>query len=145
MVNLLQHATSAHEWRLDSDFGGKTGTTNDYVDGWYMGITPGLVVGTWVGGEDRWIRFRSLAYGQGARLAKPFFREFVRNAQADERINWNTRKDFYKPRGELGIELDCDKYFSNGDILDEDGENIPQDSIQISSGLQGGFGNPDFE
>ena len=48
---------------IKSDMGGKTGTTNDYVDGWFMGLTPNLVIGTWVGGEERWIRFRTLSYG----------------------------------------------------------------------------------
>lgn len=144
MVHMLRNASVGALGGIKGPIGGKTGTTNDHTDGWYMGITPELVVGTWVGGKDRWIRFRSLTYGSGAKLAKPFFREFVRNAQADEKVNWNTRKDFYRPRGDIGIELDCDKYYSDGDILDEEGDGEPRDSINI--GGDSGFGtSPDFQ
>ena len=52
---------------------------HDFVDGWFMGVTPTLVTGTWVGGEDRWIRFLDLGNGQGGRLARPYFTEFMKH------------------------------------------------------------------
>jgi penicillin-binding protein 1A len=112
MVEMLRYAATGL-WQLKSDVGGKTGTTNDYVDGWFMGITPNLVVGTWVGGEDRWIRFRNIQYGQGAYMAKPFFREFMLSLEAKAEAgeaDYDMAERFYMPRGDLGIELDCDLY-----------------------------------
>lgn len=120
MVRMLQQASVGALQGVKGPIGGKTGTTNDQTDGWYMGLTPELVVGTWVGGDNRWLRFRSLRYGSGAHMAKPFFREFVKESQKDEKVAWNTSRDFYRPRGELGIELDCEAYSSgdNDDVLE---------------------------
>ena len=120
MVKMLQQASVGALGGVKGPVGGKTGTTNDQTDGWYMGLTPELVVGTWVGGDNRWLRFRSLSYGSGAHMAKPFFREFVRQAQKDEKVAWNTKRAFYRPRGSLGIELDCEAYSSgdNDDVLE---------------------------
>jgi len=95
---------------IKSDMGGKTGTTNDYVDGWFMGLTPNLVVGTWVGGEERWIRFRSLKYGIGARMARPMFANLIRKLENDEEIDFDVNRQFVIPPGDLGIELDCEVY-----------------------------------
>jgi penicillin-binding protein 1A len=68
---------------LKSELGGKTGTTNDFTDGWFMGVAPRLVVGTWVGGEDRWIRFLNrIDDGQGARMARPIFADFIQRLEA---------------------------------------------------------------
>ena len=110
MVEMLKYAGSSNMWEVKSQIGGKTGTTNDYVDGWYMGISPNLVVGTWVGGEDRWIKFKNIVYGQGAYMAKPFFREFMKRLENSEQIGWDTKEPFYRPPGDLQIELDCDAY-----------------------------------
>ena len=109
MVDLLKHATSAVSYRLKSEFGGKTGTTNDHVDGWFMGITPELVTGTWVGGEYNWIRFLSLNEGQGSRMARPYFLDFMERVENDPEIQFNTNSSFYVP-DDIGIELDCDAY-----------------------------------
>ncbi len=110
MLELLRYAGSGAMGVLKSQVGGKTGTTNDYVDGWFMGVTPGLVVGTWVGGEDKWIRFRSLLYGQGAYMAKPFFREFIKTLENTEGVDYDQNATFYRPPGDLSIELDCAEY-----------------------------------
>lgn len=93
-----------------SDVGGKTGTTNDHSDGWYMGITPNVVVGTWVGGEDRWMRFRTITYGQGSQMARPIFAKFIKALEDDPQIDYDAAERFYRPRGDLEIEIDCDKY-----------------------------------
>lgn len=107
MVNLLQHATSAHSWRLKSEFGGKTGTTNDFVDGWFMGISPELVVGTWVGGENSWIRFRTLGDGSGGAMARPYYFDFMKALEKEKLVD--TEAQFEKPVGEQII-LDCELY-----------------------------------
>ncbi len=78
MVQMLRYVTKgAPGLVVKSDVGGKTGTTNDFVDGWFMGITPSLVVGTWVGGEDRWIRFLNIEDGQGSVMARPIFSKLI--------------------------------------------------------------------
>ena len=76
-----------------------------------MGITPGLVVGTWVGGDLPWIRFRSLAMGQGSQMARPIFADFLRRIEADPRLNWDPKRDFVKP-ATIGIEMNCAAYDS---------------------------------
>ncbi|HOY17933.1 MAG TPA: transglycosylase domain-containing protein [Haliscomenobacter sp.] len=116
MVELLRYAANISG--IKSDVGGKTGTTNDFVDGWFMGMTPNLVVGTWVGGEDRWIHFRSSTYGQGARMAKPFFVEFLRQLESAKDLNFDPSKRFFRPPGDLGIILDCSQYTQGGLNLD---------------------------
>ncbi len=105
MVDMLKYAGG--NLGIRSEHGGKTGTTNSYVDGWFMGITPSLVVGTWVGGEDRWVRFLSLAEGQGSRMAKPFCREFLRRVEADAMADFDINARFARPAGDLSIGLDC--------------------------------------
>ncbi|MEL7122263.1 MAG: transglycosylase domain-containing protein [Bacteroidota bacterium] len=113
MVDMLKSA-AGNLWSTTTQKGGKTGTTNDFVDGWFMGITPDLVVGTWVGGEDKWIRFRSPNLGQGSAMAKPFFNEFMRLLENTEGVDFDMTKRFYRPPGSLGIELDCSKYELDG-------------------------------
>ncbi len=109
MVDLLKYA-GTNLGGIKSETGGKTGTTNDYVDGWFMGVTPRLVVGTWVGGEDRWIRFLSLTYGQGSYMAKPFFREFIKALENTPGVDFDPTARFPRPPGDMDIELDCSRY-----------------------------------
>jgi penicillin-binding protein 1A len=112
MVDMMKYATKG-VYGFDgvkSDYGGKTGTTNDHTDGWFMGITPDLVVGTWVGGEDKWIRFRSFMNGQGSRMARPFFSTFLKRLEKSKDIDYDFTKTFERPAKELGIEIDCEEY-----------------------------------
>lgn len=112
MVDMLKKAAAGRPGinQLKTENGGKTGTTQNQTDAWYMGITPNLVVGTWVGGEDRWIRFRSLSMGQGSVMARPIFSNFIKNLEDDSEMNFNTGAQFFKPPGELEINIDCDLY-----------------------------------
>ncbi len=118
MVEMLKYAVGG--MGLKSEIGGKTGTTNNYVDGWFMGITPSLVVGTWVGGEDRWIRFLSLAEGQGSRMAKPFCKDFLQRVENDPKADYDVRARFARPSGDLSIGLDCNDYNVRGDTDDDE-------------------------
>ncbi|MBK9984958.1 MAG: transglycosylase domain-containing protein [Saprospiraceae bacterium] len=110
MVDMLKFAADYAFRDFKSEVGGKTGTTNDYVDGWFMGVTPSLVVGTWVGGEDPWIRFNSLADGQGAVMARPFFKAFLGRLENSTTTDYDPNAKFEKPVGGLDIETDCNKY-----------------------------------
>ncbi len=109
MVEMLKKSGVGF-WDNKSEVGGKTGTTNDYRDGWFIGITPTLVVGTWVGGEDQWIRFNSLADGQGSRMAKPFFKAFLTQLENSPETGYDPSARFPEPEGGMDIETDCEKY-----------------------------------
>jgi len=76
-------------YNINGDVAGKTGTTNDNADGWFMGVTPNLVVACWVGGDDRDIHFGSMAFGQGAKAALPIFGRFMRKV-----YNQNSKMKF---------------------------------------------------
>lgn len=129
MVDMLIKAAQGRPGinQLKTVNGGKTGTTQNQTDGWYMGITPNLVVGTWVGGEDRWIRFRSLTLGQGSRMARPIFAQFMQSVEKDEELNFNTQAQFFRPPGELDINIDCDLYDRNRHDLENHPEEVSGD------------------
>jgi len=109
MVELLKYATSNHRYKLKTDWGGKTGTTNLHVDGWFMGITPNLVTGTWVGGDLPWVRYLALDQGQGSRMARPFFIDYMQRVEADEDIDFETNARFIFPE-DMSITVDCSLY-----------------------------------
>ena len=82
---------------IHADMGGKTGTTNSHADSWFMGFTPKLVVGVWVGGDDRDIHFDSMGYGQGARAAMPVYQKFMNKVYRDGRFGINQEQKFEEP------------------------------------------------
>lgn len=98
-------------WRYNftNPMGGKTGTTNDNADAWFIGITPELVSGVWTGAEDRGISFYSMAEGQGAQAALPVFALYMQKVYADTTLHY-TKDDFPLPEGGISKELDCSKY-----------------------------------
>ncbi len=81
---------------LTAPMAGKTGTTQGNADGWYMGLTPDLVTGVWVGAEDKQVRFQSMEWGQGARMALPIFGYYMQKVYKDKNINL-TQSDFAVP------------------------------------------------
>jgi len=109
MVNMLQYVADPIKNKVKSQVGGKTGTTNDYKDGWFVGFSPDIVISTWVGGDQEFIRFTTLADGQGAVMARPFFVKFLSKLEADNRLNFGKNSVFMKPEDEF-IEMDCSKY-----------------------------------
>ncbi|WP_202927885.1 penicillin-binding protein 1A [Cyclobacterium roseum] len=101
-----------------NEIGGKTGTTQNASDGWYMGITKDLVSGVWVGGDDRAIHFRSWLNGQGSRTARPIWSKFMTKVYEDPNLDI-TKGPFPKPERPLSIEIDCSKYDLNQDEYQE--------------------------
>jgi len=94
---------------------GKTGTTQNNSDGWFMGITRDLVTGVWVGADERAIRFATTNMGQGANTALPVWGYYMQKVMADKRLNIS-KEDFEKPDKPVSIELDCKKFNEmNGD------------------------------
>ena len=98
--------------------GGKTGTTQNNSDGWFMGFTPSLVAGCWVGGEDRSVHFDRLSEGQGASMALPIYGLFMQKVYADKSLGYSESEDFEIP------EQYADPCKS---INSEDRKNIPVD------------------
>ena len=96
-------------YKLTNPIAGKTGTTQNSSDGWFMGLTPDLVSGCWVGGEDRSVHFDNMQLGQGARLALPIWGKYMQKVYADKTLKLSQR-DFDKPTKKISIELDCSKY-----------------------------------
>ena len=96
---------TGYPYMFKNPIAGKTGTTQNQSDGWFMGMVPNLVTGVWVGCEDRSARFRSLTYGQGATAALPVWGYFMKKCYEDETLNVS-KEDFDRPAN-LGIKVDC--------------------------------------
>ncbi len=99
-------------YRFTNPIAGKTGTTQENSDGWFIGITPDLVSGTWTGAEDRIVHFRSTNLGEGANTALPIWALYMKKVYADATLNISQR-DFEAPPGGLSIVVDCDQYKKN--------------------------------
>ena len=93
---------------LTNDIAGKTGTTQDNKDGWFVGITPKLVTVTWVGNDDQRIGFSSTGIGQGANSALPIFGEFMQELNRDEDFSSITQAKFETPDNKVLNDLDCE-------------------------------------
>lgn len=96
--------------RWDTDFGGKTGTSSNYSDAWYMGITPKLVGGAWVGAEHRSIHFRNGSLGQGSRTALPIFALFMEKVLADKNFKNYRAKFPLEPKEKILRDYKCESY-----------------------------------
>ena len=102
-----------HKYGLENEIGGKTGTTQNQSDGWFMGITPNLVTGVWSGCEDRSAHFRTIYYGQGANMALPIFAEYMQRVYADTLNTAIYPIPFNIPRSTYE-ELDCGEDIQGG-------------------------------
>lgn len=111
MVTMLQNNIGG-SMGVKSPIGGKTGTTNDFADGWFMGITPSLVMGVWTGGDDKWIRFLSIYEGQGSAMAKPIVSLFIKKLEADPNSGYDANAKFAKPPRGYSELMDCAKFKS---------------------------------
>ena len=96
---------TGYPYMFTNPIAGKTGTTQNQSDGWFMGMVPNLVTGVWVGCEDRSARFKSLTYGQGATAALPVWAYFMKLCYADENLKVS-KEDFDRPPN-LSIKVDC--------------------------------------
>jgi penicillin-binding protein 1A len=91
-----------------NQIGGKTGTTQNNANAWFMGVTPNLIAGVWTGWEDQSIHFETLTEGQGAATALPIFGIFMKKVYDDPQFGIMEADEFEKPSN-FNIELDCDK------------------------------------
>ena len=104
---VYNNVVTGYPYEFKNDIAGKTGTTQNQSDGWFIGMVPNLVTGVWVGGEDRSIHFKEIAYGQGATMSLPIWGLFMNKCYADEELN--VSKDPFPEPEVLNIELDCSK------------------------------------
>ncbi len=102
---------------------GKTGTTQNNSDGWFIGATPDLVTGVWVGAEDRSVRFRYTTDGQGANTGLPIWAYYMKKVYADSTLNIST-EEFEKPEQPLRIILDCELYKKQNSFGSSNDENF---------------------
>ncbi|CAL2091752.1 Penicillin-binding protein 1A, family GT51 [Tenacibaculum sp. 190524A02b] len=101
-------ATTGFPYEFTNPIAGKTGTTQNQSDGWFMGIVPNLATGVWTGGEDRAAHFYGIGLGQGATMSLPTWGLFMKKCYEDKTLNIST-EDFEKPTEELTIQIDCSK------------------------------------
>lgn len=121
MCNLLEGVVNSgtgirlrYKYKLTNPMGGKTGTTQNHSDGWFISVTPDLVGGVWVGAEDRSIHFQNLSNGQGASMALPIWAKFLIKLQADPRLGFSNRP-FERPAG-ITTRLDCDEVITESEV-----------------------------
>ncbi len=98
VVNKGTGSRLRRRYNVEGEIGGKTGTTNRNSDAWFMGFTPQLVTGCWVGGEDRDIHFDSMTWGQGATMALPIFASFIKKVYADHSLGYSPDATFGLPK-----------------------------------------------
>ncbi len=114
MLNLLQGVVNRgtairlrYTYKFTAQIGGKTGTSQNHSDGWFIGVTPNLVSGVWVGGEDRDIHFDGITRGQGANMALPIWALYMQQVYDDDSLAV-TQADIFEPPVDFDISLDCD-------------------------------------
>ena len=115
------------KYKLYNEIAGKTGTTQNNADGWFMGLTPDLVAGCWVGGEERSVHFNSTNEGQGASMALPIWGKFFQKVYADLTLKV-TKKGFERPKNMGDIELDCSAYDAQTE------KDIPMEELDFDGG-----------
>ena len=126
MANLMQGVVNSGtgvrlraKYGLKGEIAGKTGTTNDQSDGWFIGYTPSLTAGVWVGAEDRQVHFESLALGGGSNMALPIWGLFMKKVLADGTLGVYETDRFMAPPG-ITLNLDCDGSDADAAVAAED-------------------------
>lgn len=115
---------TGYPYEFTNPIAGKTGTTQNQSDGWFMGMVPNLVTGVWVGAEDRAAHFKTITYGQGAGMALPIWGVYMKSCYADKALNIS-KADFEEPK-DLSINVDCTlEDLEEGDELET--EEIPDE------------------
>lgn len=112
MKGVVQSGTGVRlkfKYGFRNPIAGKTGTTQNQSDGWFMGITPDLTTGIWTGAEDRSVHFRTIGLGQGSNMALPVWALYMQKVYADSTLNIS-RGDFVKPLSDVALEFDCELY-----------------------------------
>lgn len=125
------------EWdlfRWNTDFGGKTGTSSNHSDAWFVGVTPKLIGGSWVGGDHRSVHFRTGALGEGSKTALPIFGLFMEKVLADENLKQYRGKFPTKPKEPISRNYNCHTYIkhqsSEADSLERERQGVEEIKIE---------------
>ncbi len=120
----FREVVTGYPYEFKNPIAGKTGTTQNQSDGWFMGMVPNLVTGVWVGGEERSVHFKTTKYGQGAAMALPIWGLYMKSCYADKDLNIS-KEDFEAPEN-LSIIVDCSKVKDETNT-DDGSDDIPDD------------------
>ena len=130
MANLMQGVVNSGtgvrlrtKYGLKGEIAGKTGTTNDQSDGWFIGYTPSLTAGVWVGAEDRQVHFESLALGGGSNMALPIWGLFMQKVLADGSLGVSETDRFMAPPG-VSLDLNCDGSDADAEVKAEEDDSF---------------------
>ena len=104
---VYEKIVTGYPYIFENPIAGKTGTTQNQSDGWFMGMVPNLATGVWVGGEDRSVHFKQIAFGQGATMALPIWANYMRSLY--ENPDFGISKDDFLPPEEMSIPVECEK------------------------------------
>ena len=108
---VYEKIVTGYPYIFENPIAGKTGTTQNQSDGWFMGMVPNLATGVWVGGEDRSVHFKQIAFGQGATMALPIWANYMRSLY--ENPDFGISKDDFLPPEEMSIPVECEKISVN--------------------------------
>ena len=120
-----KNVVTGYPYQFENPIAGKTGTTQNQSDGWFMGMVPNLVTGVWVGGEDRSVHFKDIAFGQGATMALPIWAMYMRDAYAIPELGISM-EDFEPPEI-LTIPIDCQQEA----VLDDLHQEAKKDDLEV--------------
>jgi penicillin-binding protein 1A len=112
---VYENVITGYPYVFENQIAGKTGTTQNQSDGWFMGMVPNLATGVWVGGEDRAIHFKEIAFGQGATMALPIWAVYMKNLYKNPDLGISIQ-DFEVPEN-LSIAIECEEINENGDVV----------------------------
>lgn len=124
LLNVVDSGTAASlrgRYGISAQMGGKTGTTNSNSDSWFMGFTPDLVTGVWVGGEERYIHFNTMVLGQGARAALPIYGFYMQKVYADRKLPYSQDTRF---------EIPADINVCEGEIIEDSGDSVVEETTE---------------
>jgi penicillin-binding protein 1A len=118
------NVATGYPYEFTNQIAGKTGTTQNHTDGWFMGVVPNLATGVWTGGDDSIVHFENITQGQGATMSLPTWALYMKKCYADPDLNIS-QEDFEKPE-HVSIQLDC----HTAPVVDESGEVVPMETAE---------------
>lgn len=127
LLNVVDSGTGASlrsRFGIRAQMGGKTGTTNSNSDSWFMAFTPELITGVWVGGEERYIHFNSMAFGQGAKAALPIYGIYMQKVYGDPKLHYSQDTKFDFPESFEPCAGEVDNYYDHAQETEETSEGV---------------------